>query len=109
LRCCVVVGVSGEHLAIEQAAAEILVCLLVGDGSLLLHLAIGRRLVLALRHLVCLQAGTAVRWKIKVGAMASWSYERDGENLKVGIGDRHTTIAPPTISPSRCSLPASQT
>jgi hypothetical protein len=78
LRRCVVVCIAGEHLAIEQAAAEILVRLVVGDGSLLLHLAIGRRLVFALRHSVCFRSEIAVKCEVEVGAMASWSYEPDG-------------------------------
>jgi hypothetical protein len=73
LRLCIVFRVAGEHLAIEQAAAEIPVRLVVGNGSLLLHLAIGSRLILALRHSMCLRSGFAVKCDVEVGAMASWS------------------------------------
>lgn len=49
LRLGVVFCVAGESLAVEKALIEVLVRLFVRDGSLL-RLAIGRRLVLALRH-----------------------------------------------------------
>ena len=48
----VVLGVAGEPLVLEQALIEVLVRLIVGDGSLL-RLAISRRLVLALWHDGC--------------------------------------------------------
>jgi hypothetical protein len=50
LRSGVVTRVSLKYLAVEETGAEVLVRLVVGDGSFLLHLAIGRRLILALSH-----------------------------------------------------------
>jgi len=47
---CVIVGVSFKYLAVEQTVAEILLRLVVGDGSFLFRFAIGRRFILALRH-----------------------------------------------------------
>ena len=50
LRFCVVICISIEHLAVKEAIAEVLVSLVVRNGSLLRCLAIGCRLVLALGH-----------------------------------------------------------
>jgi hypothetical protein len=79
LRLCVVVCVAGEHLALEQATAKVFMRLVVGNGSLLFHLAIGRRPVLALHHLVCLRSGTAVKCEMKSVAIVSRSYVRWGK------------------------------
>jgi hypothetical protein len=50
LRIGVVVRISFEYFAVEETASEVILRLIIGDGSFLLRLAIGRRLVLALGH-----------------------------------------------------------
>jgi hypothetical protein len=50
LRIGVVIRISFEHFAFEETATEVLLRLIIGDGSFLLRLAIGRRLILALGH-----------------------------------------------------------
>ena len=54
--------------SVEETAAEIVMRLVVGDGSLLFRLAIGRRLILALSHCGNLATISGLRGKGSVVA-----------------------------------------
>lgn len=67
----------------------------VGDGSLLLCLAVRRRLILALPHGECgrLQLATP-RWLYSVASFEAWKVVRN-KSGDLGIVAPHTTLAPP--------------